>query len=199
VAGSVAQGEFPVTKENHQTEYGRLDELPRETLIELARMYARNWQTLDGLWFGGVEAEFGLDAAVKIDLHNWERQAAIEARRIQEVLGPGRGGLSSVLKALSFMSWQLVSPLFEIEEDSPQRVVFCYLRCPIQESRARQSKPEFPCKTMKTTLLSNLARVVEPRAVLRCITCPPDPHPHGYWCKWELTLDNVQLSEPQTN
>ena len=32
----------------------RLEELPKETLIELARMYARNWQTLDGLWFGNV-------------------------------------------------------------------------------------------------------------------------------------------------
>ncbi len=41
----------------------KLEELPKETLIELARMYARNWQTLDGLWFRNVEAQYGLEAA----------------------------------------------------------------------------------------------------------------------------------------
>jgi len=120
----------------------KLEELPRETLIELARMYARNWQTLDGLWFGNVEAQYGLEAAIKLDLKNWERQS----------------------------------------------VVFYYPRCPVQEGRKRQGKQEFPCKAMKLTLLSNIARVVEPRAAVKCLTCPPDPHPDKFWCKWELTM-----------
>jgi len=41
---------------------------------------------------------------------------------------------------------------------------------------------------MKLTLLSNIARVVEPRAAVKCLTCPPDPHPEEFWCKWELTV-----------
>jgi len=50
----------------------KLEDLPKHTLIQLARMYARNWQTLDGLWFGNVELEYGLDAAVRLDIKNWE-------------------------------------------------------------------------------------------------------------------------------
>ena len=41
---------------------------------------------------------------------------------------------------------------------------------------------------MKLTLLSNIAKVVEQRAVVRCLTCPPDPHHEGVWCRWELKL-----------
>ena len=140
-----------------------LEKLPKKTLIELAKMYSRNWQTLDGLWFGNVEAEFGLDAAVRLDLRSWEKQAVIEAQRIKKVLNLDKGGLASVLTVLSFMSWQLPSPLFEIEEESPERVVFYYPRCAIHESRNRQNKPVFPCKTMKLGLLSSIARVVSQR------------------------------------
>lgn len=167
----------------------RLDELPKGTLIELARMYARNWQTLDGLWFRNVEAEYGLEAAVKLDLKNWEKQSVIEAERIREVLKLDKGGLSSVLTALSFMSWQLPSPIFGCEEESPQRIVFYYSRCSVQEGRRKQGKQEFPCKPMKLMLLSNVAKVVEPRAMVKCLTCPPDPHPQEFWCKWELTME----------
>jgi len=169
----------------------KLEDLPKQTLVQLARMYARNWQTLDGLWFGNVELEYGLDSAVRLDIKNWERQSETEARRLKKLLKLDGGGLSNVLKALSLMSWQLVSPLFEIEEESPERIVFYYPRCPVQEGRKRQDKPEFPCRTMKTTLLTNLAGVIEPQATLTCLACPPDPHPAEYWCKWELALDGA--------
>jgi hypothetical protein len=165
-----------------------LEKLNKQSLIELARMYSRNWQTLDGLWFRNVETEYGLVAATKLDLRNWEKQSVVEAERIKKVLKLDSGGLPSVLTVLSFMSWQLASPLFECEEESPERIVFYYPRCAVQESRRKQAKQVFPCKTMKLTLLSSIAKVVEPRARVKCLACPPDPHPREFWCKWELTL-----------
>ena len=165
-----------------------IEQLPRETLLELVKTYARNWQTLDGLWFGNVEAEFGLDTAVKLDLKNWEKMAALEAERLKKVLKLNQGGLDSILKVLSLMSWQMVSPRFQIEKESPTRIVFSYPRCTVQEGRKKAGKQEFPCKTMKMTLLSNLARVVEPKARVKCLACPPDTHPPEFWCKWELTM-----------
>lgn len=165
-----------------------IERFPRETLAELAEVYAKNWQTLDGLWFGNVEAECGLETAVRIDLKNWEKMAALEAQRIKKVLKLNEGGLGSILKVLSLMSWQIVSPRFQIEEESPTRIVFRYPHCTVQEGRQKNAKPEFPCKTMKLTLLSSLARVVEPKARVKCLACPPDPHPAEFWCKWELTM-----------
>lgn len=164
-----------------------LERLPKKTLIELVKMYSRNWQTLDGLWFGNVEAECGLETAVRIDLKNWGKQAVIEAQRIKKVMKLD-GGLSNILTVLSFMSWQLTSDLFQIEEEAPERIVFCYPRCAVQEGRSRQNKPQFPCKAMKLTLLTGIARVIEPKATVRCISCPPDEKNPDYWCKWELAL-----------
>lgn len=165
------------------------EHLSPDTLRELACMYARNWQTLDGLWFGNVEAEFGLDAATRIDLRNWERQSVVEAERIKRVLGLLEGGLANVLRVLSFMSWQVASPGFRIDEQTAERIVFSYPRCTVQEGREKRGKAEFPCRTMKTLLLGNVARVVEPRARLACLLCPPGPHPEDAWCRWDLKLE----------
>lgn len=130
------------------------------------------------------------EVAIKLDLKNWERQSTIEAERIKKVLKLKRGGLFSVFTVLSFTSWQLSSPTFQCEEESPQKIVFYYSRCPVQEGRRKQDKQEFPCKTMKLTLLSNIvAKVVEPRAKVKCLICPPDPHPQQFWRKCELTME----------
>ena len=165
-----------------------LETLPKETLIKLVNVYSRNWQTLDGLWFGNVEAACGLDTAVKIDLQNWEKQAVTEARRLKGALGLKENGIDAILTVLSFMSWQLTSPLFECESQTPSRAVIYYKDCAVQEGRGRAGKPVFPCQNMKLTLLSGLARVINPEVRVRCISCPPDGPAAGYWCKWELSL-----------
>jgi hypothetical protein len=166
----------------------KLEELSKSTLIELIRMYSRNWQTLDALWFGNVEATCGLKTATGIDLQNWRKQADIEARRIKKILNINNGGVSSILTVLSMMSWQLTSPLFEIEYESPERIVFYYSQCPVQEGRKSKNKPEFTCKSMKLILLSSIANVVEPRAKVKCLHAPPDTQQPGSWCKWELSI-----------
>ena len=166
-----------------------LESLSKETLIKLIKVYSRNWQTLDGLWFGNVEAACGLDTAVKIDLKNWEKQAVTEARRLKEAIGLRDNGIATILTILSFMSWQLTSPLFECETETSSEAVIYYRRCAVQEGRGKTGKSLFPCKNMKLTLLSSIAGVVNPLVKIRCISCPPDEPIADYWCKWELSLE----------
>ena len=166
-----------------------LGSLPIETLIKLIKVYSRNWQTLDGLWFSNVEAACGLDTAVKIDLQNWEKQATTEARRLKEALGLKDDGIATILTILSFMSWQLTSPLFECETETPSKAVIYYKHCAVQEGRGKAGKPVFQCKDMKLTLLSGIAKAVNPEVKIRCISCPPDEPMADYWCKWELSLE----------
>ncbi len=165
-----------------------LASLSRETLIKLLEAYSRNWKSLDALWFGAVEAESGLDTAVRLDLDNWRVQAVSEARRLKEALALTETGPAAVLKVLSFMTWQLTSDLFEYEMDTPDRAVIRYRTCAVQEGRTRADKPTFPCKEMKLTLLSSIASVVDPAVKVSCLSGPPDPPGAGYWCRWELTV-----------
>ena len=61
----------------------KLEGFPKETLVELAKMYAQNWQTLDGLWFRNVEARYRFEATATLNLKDWERQPMIEAEGIK--------------------------------------------------------------------------------------------------------------------
>ena len=166
-----------------------LGSLPTETLIKLIKVYSRNWQTLDGLWFSNVEANCGLDTAVKIDLQNWKKQAIIEAKRLKNALDLKDSGIAAILTILSFMSWQLTSPLFECEVETQSEAVIYYRRCAVQEGRGKMGKSLFPCKNMKLTLLSGIAGVVNTLVKTRCISCPPDEPMADYWCKWQFSLE----------
>ena len=42
-------------------EWIELEDLPKEALLKLIRMFSRNWLTVDGLWFRNVEDEYDLD------------------------------------------------------------------------------------------------------------------------------------------
>ncbi|MFC2045838.1 DUF6125 family protein [Chloroflexota bacterium] len=166
-----------------------LESLSTETLIKLIKVYSRNWQTLDGLWFGNVEASCGLDTAVKIDLENWGKQSVIEARRLKEALEIKGSGIADILTILSFMSWQLTSPLFEFEIETPSKAVIFYKNCAVQEGRGKTGKPVFPCKKMKLTLLSGIAKALNSEVKINCLSCPPDDPAQNYWCRWELSLE----------
>ena len=72
-----------------------LEKLSKETLIELIKMYSRNWHACDGLWFSGVEDRFGIDRALEIDINMWDISSRLEAKRIKEVLSiPNNDGAS---------------------------------------------------------------------------------------------------------
>ena len=74
-----------------------LESLPKETLIKLIKVYSRNWQTLDSLWFSHVEARCGLDTTVQLDLQNWEIQAVKEAERLKKALELEGNGIDTLL------------------------------------------------------------------------------------------------------
>jgi hypothetical protein len=42
------------------------------------------------------------------------------------------------------MSWQLTSPLFEVESETPRKTVIYYRQCAVQEGRNSNGKPMFP-------------------------------------------------------
>ncbi|MFC2040280.1 DUF6125 family protein [Chloroflexota bacterium] len=165
-----------------------IEDLPKETIIKLARMYSRNWQSLDSLWFQNVEKTCGLETTAKIDLENWQKQAVLEAKRLRETMELNHGSLADLLTALCFMSWQLTSPRFVIEEESPKSVIFSYRQCAVQESRAKSCKPLFHCKQMKLTLLTGIASVVAPKAQIQCLAAPPYAETSEYWCRWQISL-----------
>ena len=145
-----------------------LEKLPRETLIEIIRMHSRNWMTLDGLWFSGVEEAFGVEAAMELDIRMWRKGSRTEARRIKQLLDLGPG-LDNVIRAIHFMSWA-ASFGYRVEE-SEGRALWTCTRCPPQENRLKAGLAEFPCRPTFEACFVNVCEVIDPSIQVTCI-CP---------------------------
>ena len=80
-----------------------LEDLSREQLEELVRIYARNLLALDGMWFQSVEQGQGMEQAMEHDRNVWRHFTETEARRIKQLLDlPEHAGLEGLEQALQF-------------------------------------------------------------------------------------------------
>jgi len=150
-------------------------------------MLGKNWVSVDGFWYMGVEDEFGPEAALMLDTRNLQQQSTLEGQRLKKVFQL-EDSMADVMKALDLQNFLHGYPDFEIEEETPNRSVFVYRRCPIQEARVRLGRGEFACKTPAHTCYTGWVVTVNPRAKVRCFFAPPDEHPSDMWCRWEVTI-----------
>jgi hypothetical protein len=167
------------------------EDLPREDLIKIIRMYARNWLAHDGCWFLAAEERFGLEKAMELDARSWERFAPAEARRIMKEFGiPQNGGLEALEKALQLRLYAAVNRQ-EITFRDKDTMVFRMLDCKVQKTRKEKGLPDFPCKAVGLVEFSRFAETVDARICTRCVSCPPDPVTNSY-CTWEFSLSPAE-------
>ncbi|MCX6576472.1 MAG: DUF6125 family protein [Candidatus Aminicenantes bacterium] len=163
-------------------------DLSREELQDFLKDAALNWLAHDGLWFRAVEERYGMGAALELDRRAWEQFTVIEARRIMKRLKmePG-GGIPALIKALSHRLYAHINQQ-DIVEVNDTRCIFQMKTCRVQEARARQGLPDFPCRSVGIVEYSDFAKTIDPRIETRCLACPPGSHPAGTWCAWEFTI-----------
>ncbi len=164
-----------------------LRDLSREELLKVIKIFSRNWITLDGLWFLGVEDEFGLEAAVKLDEQMWSKQAGIEARRMRRALDIKQKGPIGVAQAYSLLTACAADTFVPELSGTPERLRVRINHCNAQEARERLGRPIFPCKPVGLAIFNSLIKEVDPQVTVKCLLCPPDPVTGSYWCEWELT------------
>jgi hypothetical protein len=166
----------------------RIDDLDRDELLKLLRVYAQNWLAHDGCWFLGIEEELGHETARRYNNKAWERYAPVEARRLIEFLGrkPGEG-LDALAEALVLRQYASINRQ-EVLRPDERHLVFRMNECRVQATRKRKGLPDYACKDAGIIEFSGFAHGVDPRIETRCIGCPPDAHPADWWCAWEFTL-----------
>jgi hypothetical protein len=136
-----------------------------------------------------VEAEHGMDAAIRADTEAWRRFTVVEARRIMKRQGiePG-GGIPALVKALGYRLYAYVNVQDTIEQ-TDGRVVFRMRNCRVQSARKRKGMADFPCRSVGEVEYSHFASTIDPRIRTRCLFCPPGDHPEDCWCAWEFTIE----------
>ncbi len=165
-----------------------IDDLSREELRELLKVYALNWLAHDGCWFLAAEGERDWAAANSLNVEAWRNFTRIEAKRILKFLGraPG-GGTKALAEALGFRLYANVNEQ-EIVHLDERRLVFRMKDCRVQAARHRKGLPLHRCKAAGLVEYAGFAETIDPRLRTRCVHCPPDPVPEGSYCEWEFTL-----------
>lgn len=171
-------------------EYRRIDELPREKLLELCELYAKNWLAMDGVWFQSVERKFGLDEALEHDAEAWRRFTVIEARRIKAFLAlPERPGLDGLARALRFRFYGALNQ-DEIVQDGGS-LIYRVVVCRVQDARRRKGMAYHPCKPIGLIEYSGFAAAIDDRIATEALSCHPEVVDPTCNCMWRFTLSEA--------
>jgi hypothetical protein len=162
-----------------------LKEMPRRLLLDLLALHVRNIWRVDGLYFLGIEDEYGTEPATKIDADCWGVMGKIEARQLKRILNVEEVDPQSFLRLLRNTSWALdvIGKEYDASED---RVIFRVTECGTQQTRLRKDLPVFPCRRVRHGYLEAFARELNSEVEMVCRACPPGERPEGTWCEWEF-------------
>jgi hypothetical protein len=171
-----------------------LSSLSKEDLIELIRIYSKNWLAHDGVWFQSIERKSGMDEAMFHDEEAWRRFTVIEARRLKEFLKlDEHPGLKGLAQALALRFYGSINE-YEIIFEGTDRLIFRNVDCRVQTARKSKGMPYHPCKSVGIIEYSGFAKTIDERITCRCLSCFPDMTDETASCVWEFTLnkDSVQ-------
>lgn len=173
------------------SDWSNVDEyqkLSKDQLIELVQMYGRLALALDGFWFLGVEGRQGIEKAIEVDEEVWKEFGKREAKRLKTFL---RKDVVSKLEEICRI--YLLTPTFgNLGARAEIRGSKCYLSaadCHAQKARVRKGMGEFSCKSVGIAYFDGFLKELNPDIKYRCVFCPPDQHPDGLWCQWEVWIE----------
>ncbi len=168
--------------------YNKIEDLPKEKLLDLIEEFSKNWLAMDGVWFQSVEYKHGMDEAMEHDMNIWEQYTVIEANRIKRFLDlPDNSGLEGLERALNF---RMYSPLNKesITRDG-NTLTYNIVTCRAQQARERKGMDFHPCKPVGTVEYSGFAKTIDDRITTECVSCYPDITDESCACIWRFTLN----------
>jgi hypothetical protein len=168
-----------------------IQNIPKEQLADFIFLHLRNMWAVDGLYYLGIEEEYGTEAATEIDRKVWELMGKIEARRLKELLGIKGNDIPSMFKALQYSGWALDLEDKEISIENGKGIIR-NVKCRVQNTRKKKGLIEFGCKPVRWGFLKSFAKEFNPNIKVDCTVCPPDKHPEDLWCEWEFTLSKTE-------
>ncbi|MFC2141049.1 DUF6125 family protein [Acidobacteriota bacterium] len=167
----------------------KIEDLSREDLLELARIYAKNWLAHDGCWFLAAEQKYGMDVAIELDIASWQNFTIIEARRLIDFLQLGENsGIEGLKKALRFRLYATINEDEISVSENGKTLEYRVKTCRVQAARRTKGLADFPCKSVGIVEYSNFAKTIDGRFDTECTSCPPEITNPDYYCTWQFTL-----------
>lgn len=162
--------------------------LSYERLLELLKIYAKNWLAHDGCWFLAIEHQLGMEQAIEFDREAWRQFSVIEAKRIKEFLNlENNSGLAGLEQALKFRLYSTINEQYSKFEDSKTLLHFVKT-CRVQEARRRKGLPDFQCQSVGIVEYSMFAKEIDSRIKTTSISCPPNISNPEFYCIWKFEI-----------
>lgn len=166
-----------------------LEQLSRNELTDLVKLYSKLYITLDGFWYYAMQNQAGDDKALEHDLWVWEKVRSREFKGLMEMLQPDRRDLSAFLGMLVLTPWFNLGK-YHIEFKGPNRAVLTIDHCPTllvleQEGQGREQNI---CNVVDADYFREFTRAYNPDLRVEPISIPPRADKSGICCAWEYYL-----------
>ena len=167
---------------------GKIDlmSLSKKELVGMIESFCHSTYAVDGLWFQAVEKLLDTQKAIDMDKEVWSKAGFGEAIRLKK-LTKITEDLNGLAKAFNLHSMFQVTE-YEVSLPSDDVLIFTVTNCKPQNARIMKGLGEFACKDVGIPCMEGFAKGINPRSKVKCLTCPPDPHPGDRWCQWEFTI-----------
>ncbi len=167
----------------------KIEDLSREELLKLVKVYAKNWIAHDGSWFLSIEKDRGMETAIKYDIESWRMFTVIEAKRIKEFLQlEDNSGIEGLKKALRFRLYSSLNEDEIVINEEENYLEYRVKTCRVQAARRRKGLKDFPCKPVGIVEYSLFAKTIDDRFEMEAISCPPEITNPDYYCIWRFYL-----------
>jgi hypothetical protein len=166
-----------------------INDLDRDELLSLLKIYAKNWLAHDGCWFLSIEEKHGMQEAIDIDKESWRKFTVVEAKRLVEFLELGENsGIHGLAKALNFRLYSTINE-DKIEIPDDKTLLYYVKTCRVQSARRKKGLNDFPCNSVGIVEYTLFAETIDYRIKTECLSCPPDISNNDYYCIWEFSLE----------
>ena len=162
-----------------------LMKLPKKTLVELVLAGGQNCWSIQNNWMEYMYSKYGNQAAGDADenvFYKFSRSLIYRERRILGIEGNDVDTLMQVFRYGSMLDGDGMS----MTKVSDTKLVIQIDSCTMGTMRRKTGRPMLPCKPAGFNYFKAVAQMVNPKAKVTCIFCPPDEIPKNVMCKWEI-------------
>lgn len=164
----------------------KLSKLSKEQLLEFIDMLQKNWWNLQNNYILYINNEYGEEAAVNADANCFPANAKVQMYRLMKMFGL-KDDIQSLMDAM-VLSTIWVNADYDVWKVDEDRFRIKVTNCHQQVRRLEDGLGEISCKPAGIAICEAAAQVINPKATVKCLVCPPDEHPEDVWCDWEFKI-----------
>ena len=166
-----------------------LEDLSREDLLSVAKLYGNFIRALDGFWYLSVMDRMGNEKALECDIATWQGMINYEFDRITRQFDIRGNDLRTLFRALRF------EPMFgttdyDVEYTSDSEAVMTVTACAVLQALEKEGggREAQICGVVEPIIMKCYTSYFNPAIVSEALEIPPRERRDGICCRWRFSV-----------